>query len=928
MRSNTKIFAALIVSLLLLAVLVFRFSSAKEVKEASPFENIVSDINLEKFFDYKTVTLENGLRLVMHRDSSTPFVASAVYIHVGSKDEPQGKSGFAHLFEHLHFNGTPQNPGEYFEHLNEIGGSNANGTTDLDRTNYYQTVPKNSLERLLWLEADRLGNILDGIDKTKLQTQINVIKNEKNLSENSPFGTSSARAMSILFPKGHPYHHSTIGSIEDLESASIEDVKKWYNKYYGARNIVLSLAGDIDYAETEAMVRNHFAHLSSGPAITQDEKRHIIRQENTYHSVIDTSTSSQIVRSYILPPVIDVDDVVHGIAAEIMANGEGSYLYKALVNEQDLAKSITSIVRYNQLATIVHIYAVAADDVDLKDLAKAMDVATQDYLKSGPTQQDIDQVYGAEQAFLLENATSMATKAGMLAEAFMYNQNAHFDLKVLERIKTLNVDELKASAKQWLSSGYHDEYLIGKPEYTAKPISDESLQKPEIGPPPSLVMPKTHNFELKNGLKVVLVPRENSPALNMTLHVPVGWQNYTQEAQVVNRITHNMLLSAGHSNLTRDVIAAHKTKLGAIIEGSLGRSHRTYSLSTTLPQFRPSLSLWSQSLINPQFTQTDFQWAIRERRDVLKDASQSGRLAGPDIMNKKIFEGPLHLTYREQLRLLDEVKHDDIKAHHLKTLQPNKSTLFVVGDFTAETLKPLLETTFDNWTYKDAPYPKPVIASHEKRNAPLFMLINDAGSKQTHMTAKRVSDISFDEQNEAHNIANLVFGGGFTSRLNLNLREDKGWTYGIYSGVENGGKLAHTTINLAVPTHETLNAIEEIMLEITNLNNIRPILQNEVDDMTSPIIKSVALLVSDNFNIISTLVDNHIKKRPYNYQETSQARYQNLSADAVQAAAETLFQADDLVWTIVGDISQFEDDIREAGIGQVEVYDLEGNKLR
>jgi len=884
--------------------------------------------NFENYFQYKALTLDNGLRVIMHKDTSSPFVATAVHLHVGSKDEPEGKSGFAHLFEHLHFSGTPQNPGEYFNYLNEIGGANANGMTELDQTYYYQTVPKNSLERILWLEADRLENILAGITPEKLQTQIAVVKNEKSQGDNFPFAASMPHAVSALFPKGHPYHNPVIGSVEDLESASIADLETWHAQSYGARNIVLSLAGDIDYDETEALIRAHFSHLKPGPSVIQDKRRHVLRFENTHHEMTDVSPASQLVRNYALPPINNEDDFAAAIAAEILAGGENAPLYTSLVKEQKLATSVSVLVQYKQLATIVHIYATAEDGVALSDLAAATDEATRQYLIDGPEQEDIDRLYGSEESFILDSATSIGTKASMLAQGLMFNSNPHQALRRLAWYKTLTPAQIQSAAAEWLSGGYHDEYLIGAPAYTAAPASMAARTKPDIGPVPPLIIPEPETFTLSNGLKVALVRRENSPTVLMTLNAAGGWQTYTGEQQVVARLAHDMLLSSGHSDMTRAEIADLRTKLGVYIEGRIGRLNTTYSMSATLPAFESSLDMWSAALTQPEFSAPDFETTLRQRQRALTQAIQDPKTIGQDITEGILLGSVDRLNLTERLDVLEGLKRGQILKHHVNAYQPGDSTLYVAGDFTVDELTPLLEKNLQKWTQTAPPAPTAFIAPSNQITRPRFVLVNEENAAQTQITARRLTSIPYNDRDESHAIANLIFGGGFTSRLNMNLREDKGWTYGISSSIGNIGDMLSTSISASVTATETLNAIGEINAEITQLKSNRPISSTEIDEVVTSLEKSLALLVSDNLNLVSTLLENEVRQRPYNYQETSTDRFKALSEADIQAASQALFQTDNILWTLVGDTSVFEDALREMGIGDVEVYDISGKRLR
>ena len=350
-------------------------------------------IDLEVHIPYEKFTLDNGLRVIVHEDRKAPVVSVSVWYHVGSKDEPKGQTGFAHLFEHLMFNGSENYDDEFFKPFDAVGATNMNGTTWFDRTNYFQNVPTPALEMALWMESDRMGHLLGAVTQEKLDNQIGVVQNEKRQGDNAPYGLVEYRQLEGLFPVGHPYRHSTIGSLEDLSAASLDDVKNWFREYYGAANTVIVLAGDIDAETARPLMEKYFGDIGAGPALKQHKAWVPTRINNTVEEMIDPKAPQvRIYRTWAVAPRTDFDAAELVLTADVLGGGKNSRLYQALVYENQLAVSVEANMQPFELASQFGLEVTLKPDVDEAKAVRLIDEVVAKYLAEGPTGDELKRV--------------------------------------------------------------------------------------------------------------------------------------------------------------------------------------------------------------------------------------------------------------------------------------------------------------------------------------------------------------------------------------------------------------------------------------------------------------------------------------------------------------------------------------------------------
>ena len=479
---------------------------------------------------YESFKLDNGLTVVVHEDKKVPMVAVNVWYHVGSKNEKPGKTGFAHLFEHLMFNGTENYNNEYFEPFEKIGSTDQNGTTNSDRTNYFQNVPTNALDLALWMESDRMGHLLGVVDQEKLDEQRGVVQNEKRQGENQPYGKAFTAISESAFPKGHPYSWTTIGSMDDLDAASLEDVQDWFKTYYGPNNAVLALAGDIDLETAKIKVAKYFADIPSGPPLVKPEKWIAKRSEEKREIMFDDVPQARIYKIWNVPER-DTEEAAHfDLASSVLVGGKNSPLYKELVYEQQIATSVSSFYYDREIAGMFFIVADVVAGVDPAKVEAAMDDVMNNFIKRGPN----PKLLKAEKTKLLagfirgiQRIGGFGGKSDLLATCQTYTGNPGCFQENAAFMDEVTPSKMKATFAKWIDDTPYVLTILPTDKYeVAQTDLDRSAGVPYPTEKVEFQFPKLQTATLSNGAKVVLAQRKGVPLVELNLQFDFG---YAQE---------------------------------------------------------------------------------------------------------------------------------------------------------------------------------------------------------------------------------------------------------------------------------------------------------------------------------------------------------------------------------------------------------------
>ena len=907
---------------------------------------------------YESFTLPNGLRVVVHTDRKAPIVAVNVWYHVGSKDEPAGRTGFAHLFEHLMFNGSENAPGEFFTPFKEVGTTNQNGTTNSDRTNYFENVPTTALDMALWMESDRMGHLLGAIDQKTLDEQRGVVQNEKRQGENQPYGQVWDELGKIMYPAGHPYHHSTIGSMNDLNAASLEDVKTWFKTWYGPNNAVLVLAGDIDLATAKEKVAKFFGDIPASPSMAQPAVDVAAHTTNTHSEMTDTVPQSRIYRLWNVAQYGAPDLDRLQLLAQILGGGKSSRLDRRLVHQDKLVDNVSAGAYGSQLSSTFMITAAVKQGVDVAKVEAAIDDELNKLLKDGPTADEVTRNRTAVEAGWIrgvERIGGFGGKADALAECavFMGNPGCFRDsLKTLAEATPAN---LQASGNAWLGAGKGSHTLVVNPgkrvaiaeEATVKPApfntpkvdakykTTASAVDRKTGVPmpksfPKLVFPAQQHATLRNGTKVILAERHDIPVVQMSYEFRGGYAS--DPASKPGMASFSMgLLDEGAGDLNALAFADRAQSLGANIGANASLDSSSAYLSALKQNLEPSVALYADMLRKPRFEQADID---RVRGQWIAGIKQEK--AQPNGIVQRVLPGLVFgaghpyaspRTGSGTEASIAGLTRADIQAWHDSALRPQDATLVVVGDTTLADIMPVLEKNFGDWTAAGkagASVAIPQVATQQK---PRVFLIDQPGAVQANIVAAETLPSSTDAKAVEYDMANMVIGGDFTARLNMNLREDKHWSYGARSGA--GGAVGQRmwTAQAPVQIDKTGESVAEMQREISDYaSGKRPASAEEVAGMKKVMTLTLPGAYETAAAVMNTIASNALYGRPDDYVFKRSAEIEAMTPAQVNAAAKAL-NPNALTWVIVGDVTKTQGPVSGLKLGELTVLDADGKPV-
>jgi len=879
---------------------------------------------------YQKFVLDNGLTLLVHEDHKAPIVAVNVWYHVGSKNEKPGKTGFAHLFEHLMFNGSENFDDDYFKAMERIGATDLNGTTWFDRTNFFQNVPSSAVDVALWMESDRMGHLLGAISQDKLDEQRGVVQNEKRQGENQPYSMSEELIQKACFPSEHPYSWTTIGSMEDLDAASLDDVKEWFKSYYGPNNAVLAVAGDIDAQTALEKVTKYFGDIPPGPPIARQDAW-IAKRSGTHHQVAeDRVPQARVYRVWNMPEWGTKDANYLDLVSDVLASGKNSRLYKRLVYEDQIATDASAYVQMFEIAGLFQIEATAKSGVELSQIEKAVDEELQRFLQQGPTEKELQRIktqYKARFIRGIERIGGFGGKSDILARNMVYGGSPDYYKTTLDLVENATAADLQGAAQRWLSDGdYVLEIHPYKEGHAVKTTADRS-KLPDTTEPPLVEFPKLQRAELSNGLKIVLAERHSVPIVDFRLLVDAGYAADQFAAPGTARLAMDMTDEGTTSRSSLEINEALQL-LGASLSTGASLDVCTVHLNTLTEQLQPSLELFADVVLNPSFPEKEFerlqkQTLARIQREKSTPIQMALRVF-PGLLYGKDHAYGLPLTGSGTESSVQGMTRKDLAKFQKTWFKPNNATLIVTGDITLKQIQPTLEKLFKGWKKGDVPT-KNIATVPDKKKAVVY-LVDRPGSQQSIIFAGHLAPPRNNNQEEEIQMMNNILGGTFTSRINMNIREDKHWAYGAFSFIM-GAKGQRPFIAYApVQSDKTAESMQEILKELKGVTGDMPptadeLEKNRLNELLGlpgswETIGSVA-------GSISQVVQYSL---PDDYFRTYAAKIQNMKLADVQKAA-SIVKPNHLVWVVVGDKEKIEEPIKALNIGAIHYIDADGNPL-
>jgi predicted Zn-dependent peptidase len=907
---------------------------------------------------YEEFTLPNGLRVIVHTDRKAPIVAVNIWYHVGSKDEPAGRSGFAHLFEHLMFQASENHQGEYFTPFKQVGVTDQNGTTNQDRTNYFENVPTTALDTALWMESDRMGHLLGAINEDALVEQRGVVQNEKRQGENQPYGRSYDALLKAIYPKGHPYHHTVIGSMNDLDAASLETVKNWFRSWYGPNNAVLVLAGDIDLATAKQKVARYFGDIPASATVPRKAAMIAKREGSTRSTMTDRVAQVRVMRVWNVPNYASPEVQDLQLFAQVLGGSRASRLDKRLYFGDKTVDRVSASMDASELGGTFDITADVKAGVDPATVEKAINEELDKLLAEGPSAAELEQartVFRAGFIRGIERIGGFGGKADALAECTVYTGDPSCFRGQLQRIATRTPAQVKATAGKWLRSGDHTLSILPG-EVT--PIVEEASPKPgpstvaaadpkyktvatdvdrAQGVPltkdfPELSFPALQRATLKNGTRVILAERHDTPVVQMSMEFPGGFASDRGRKAGTASFAMNML-DEGAGEYDAIGLGNRQEQLGAAISASAGLDSADVSLSALKENLAPSLALWADVIRRPRFDAAEVErvranWLAGIKQEKTQPSLMAMRVIGPLVYGAgHPYAIPFTGTgYEADIAALGR---DDLLAWHREQIRPDTATVTVVGDTTLAEIVPMLEASFGDWAAPAVPHPSTDIAAVALPAKPRVFIVDQPGAIQSNIIAAQVLPASTDEGTVGLEFASAVYGGDFTSRINMNLREDKHWSYGARANAGNALGQRLWMSSAPVQSDKTIESIQEMRREIADFaTGKRPVSAEEVARLQAINIRSLPGSFETARSVLGTIGSINRYGRPDDFVVWRKGQIEKMTPEGVQAVATANFHPEAMTWVIVGDRAKIEAGIRALDIGEVTILDADGKVVQ
>ncbi len=1011
MKSNrsllNRLWVCLLIALLFTPNLVFAQTKSAQAGGTLP---------AIKFTEYK---LKNGLRVILHEDHSTPIVGVNLWYHVGSKNEVQGKTGFAHLFEHMMFQGSKNYDDDYFKPIQEAGGT-LNGSTNPDRTNYWEVVPSNFLELALFMEGDRMGGLLDVLNEAKLANQRDVVKNEKRQNyDNRPYGLVGARINETLFPKDHPYHWLTIGSLDDLTAASIDDVKGFFRRYYTPRNASLAIAGDFQPQQARAWVEKYFGAIEGGTPIAPVKvTQPVINGEQR----IVMPERVELERLYMVwhtVPQFNPDEAPADSLATILGAGKSSRLYKTLVYDRQIAQDVSVFNGSQELAGTFRITATAKPGKSLDELEKAINEELERIKRDSPTGEEIERAYNAREAaqvYSLQTVGGFGGRNDQLNQYAIYLNQPDYFKQDLARYAKVTADDVKRVANQYLTknrlivsvtssnanqtasrnnrtpatptspaqaaatpstagtpttpeaASTTGAQVVTKSEATAttpagatptqttatattpvvspattpavttpaatKGKRDDSSKKaslarlPKPGAEPNFSLPKIERRKLSNGLTVLVVEQHELPVVSMNLVIKSGDANNTPEQAGLAGLTAD-LLDEGTRTRNALEISNDLSAIGAQLGVGSDVDSTNANLRTLTRHLDRALEIYADVLLNPVFPETDLKRLRDSRLTQLRQRRDNAGLIANQVYASLLYGrnhpyGQPGTGTETSLRALAQ---NDVRRFYETHYRPNNATLIVAGDVKANTLLPKLEKAFATW--KQGTIPALKFSAPAARESAAIYLVDRPGAAQSIIN---IGQVAVERQTPDYFpllVLNTMLGGQFISRLNLNLREDKGYTYGARTAFDYRRAAGPFTASAGVQTAVTKESVQEFLKELNGIRGTIPVSAEELEYSKQAILRGFPRGFETPEQISNRLADVALYELPDDYFNSYLARVRAVTLDDVKRVANRYLDPSKMAILIVGDRQTIEPGLRslDALGATITILDTDGQPI-
>jgi zinc protease len=906
---------------------------------------VVSD-NGQLAIRHEKYKLANGLEIILVEDHRLPLVAFNLWIHAGPRNEARGQTGFAHLFEHLMFAGTKHSPrGETDKLIDSVGGTDSNGSTNFDRTNYFFTLPSNQLELGLWIKSDMLGFMTDEVDSTALANQQDVVRNERRQrTENRPYGMTDEAIYQALFPEGHPYRAVVIGSHADIQSIKLEDVKAFARTYYRPNNATLVLAGDFQPAQAKALVQKYFGALKAGEPVAPVVMAQPALSGEKRLQLTDRVELPRLDMAWHTPAIFKPGDAELDVASAILGEGKASRLYKTLVYDKQLAQSVAVNQSSLSLGSVFSLEVLARPGKSLADIEPLVDAELANLAKNPPTQEEVNRAVAAIQTRLLQRLEKVTTLADTLNS---YNQQAgdpDFVGKDLARYRAVTPQavsavvaaQLRKDARVVASTLPGAQQLgpeVPTPAMPTTVVKGEALNadepwravRPGAGKAKPLALPAGKRFALANGLTVVHVPKPGLPLVSATLVLCAGQSANPLEQPGLSGFTAAML-QEGTASRSAQQIADQVADLGATLNSGSRLEDARIELSSMKPNFAKGLELLADVALHPAFAPAEVERIRAARLGALAQQRAQAPALASVIANQALF-GPQHPLGASALGTEASLKAMDaaaLKAFWQANYRPDQAALVVAGDIGEAELRQLAQQLFGAWP---RPAAKPATQAATPQPTPArLVLVDKPGAPQTALSVVQLAPRGTDPHAQDIDVMNAGMGGLFTSRINHELREVKGYTYGIYSGYALGRETGIASVRGSVRTDVTGPALADMFKQIDGVR-AEPMGADEFSRVRNAELLALPGLFDTNRAIVAGYASDWSAGKPADSIVKLAARLSAVTAKSAFEAAKAHADPGQFIVVAVGDKVKILPQLQAFGRKPLELRDTSGMVL-
>jgi zinc protease len=885
---------------------------------------------------FETHVLDNGLRLVIHEDHTHPVVAVYVAYHVGSAREEPGKSGFAHLFEHMLFQGSKNvKDDEHFKLVNEAGGT-LNGTTSLDRTLYYETLPSNQLELALWLEADRMGFLLPAMTQEKLDNQREVVRNERRQNyENRPYGLASGAVAEALFPERHPYSWLTIGSHEDIEGATLDDVDAFFRRWYGPNNATLAVGGDVDPREVLRLVERWFGGIPRGPAVPAAPPRPAVLERDVRVVQEDRVHLPRLILTWPGAVHHTADAAALELLAMVLSQNKSSVIDRALMVDEVLARNVFIANQTDELAGRFAITVTAAPGVELDTIEARVRELIAGLHAQGIDPQVLQRMKSRREADFVRSLETVSGRTAQLVLSDMFTGDAGHFLEDARRVLAATPEAVHDVLGRFLvdrpavvlsvvPTGGGERAATAADPVDAAPATCDRATRPGPGPSPAFRAPAVWHDRLENGVRVTGTPFDAAPLTTLRLSVPGGRAYETAGTAGISSLVAELMAEGTHA-LTTTELTDELDELGADLRIRAGDDEITITLSALDRHRERAAELLADLVLTPRLDPADFGRLKKQRLAAIDARGDNILLIAQDAWNRVMrgADSPLGRPALGTRDAIERLTHADVVDYQRRAVAPGRSRLLVVGDLDEAEVRRLFARVTASWRPAAGDFGEPTESAAALE--PRVYLVDKPGAAQSEVRVGHPSVTSLDPDWYPLEVLNYVLGGSFSSRINLNLREDKGYTYGARSTFRGGRRAGPFAASSSVHTEVTRAALVELIGE---LERIREGVTDDELAFAKRANRQSLLRRYESSNALLGLIDDVSR---YGWDDDYPARrletLDALTTDELRRLAREHLRADELRVLVVGDRARVLSELSELGRGEVIELDTEGEPL-